>query len=155
MSLLICLAAKHCMKAIDTLLILPKDSNLKSSPLFQSTHNALSQACDLSKLIALILLTSFSLPVHAQAVRGDLTSTIYEDQDGDGDVDRGDIIQHEVEIENDSGGDLQDLLFNQELGDHQTLVPGTFNISPLAYDDSFTTGGDVVINIEDLSRSRK
>lgn len=78
------------------------------------------------------------------AAMGDGIST---DVDGDGRADPGDTIQYSVTVNN-AGTDASNVQFSNTLPGTMTLVGGSVNSSPIAFDDSaYTATGNVRITV--------
>ena len=80
----------------------------------------------------------------------DITATqaaqLAEDVDGDGVADPGDTLAFSVTIENDGDTDAIDLEFAENL-EGVTLVPGSINVSPIAFDDAYSVAGNIQVTI--------
>ena len=83
------------------------------------------------------------LPVLGAAMVDSITT----DVDGDGRADPGDTLQYTVTINN-TGTDSLNTVFTDTISANTTLVPGSVNSSPIAFDDpSYTAAGNVRITI--------
>ena len=69
------------------------------------------------------------------------STVLTTDVDGDGVADPGDTLTTSVVITNTSATDATGVSFTETL-DHLTLVAGKINVSPLAFDDFYTTVGN-------------
>ena len=91
----------------------------------------------------------FAPPVGA--VTASLTATLTPgaggDVDGDGKADPGDTIAYSLTISNTSGAGAAGLQLSNPLDSHTTLVPGTLNSTPVAFDQSVTTDEDTGVSI--------
>ncbi|NND97431.1 MAG: cadherin-like domain-containing protein, partial [Pirellulaceae bacterium] len=65
------------------------------------------------------------------------------DVDGDDNADPGDVIRFTVQIDNTGDTDLTDVQFAQTLDPNTTLVPGSINVSPLAFADDYVGTGEL------------
>jgi VCBS repeat-containing protein len=75
------------------------------------------------------------------------TTVLTTDVDGDGIADPGaDTVTTTVVITNSSGTNANNTSFNEVL-DGMTIVPGTLNVSPLAFNDSYNLTGNTPISI--------
>lgn len=79
------------------------------------------------------------------------TVEISDDQDSDNKADRGDRLRYNVEITNQGGSDALDVLFEELLDVNSTFVPGSVQISPLAYPDLYETIGNVDLTVDVLN----
>jgi uncharacterized repeat protein (TIGR01451 family) len=70
------------------------------------------------------------------------TITLLVDNDGDGAIDPGDVVQFNVTIQNTGDTDATGVALNEAL-DGMTLVPGSLAASAIAFDDSYTAAGNV------------
>ncbi len=68
------------------------------------------------------------------------------DVDGDMKFDPGDTIKYTVGITN-TGSDATGVNYNDTLDPNTTLVAGSVNVSPLAFDDAFTTVGNTLLAV--------
>ena len=66
------------------------------------------------------------------------------DQDGDGFVDIGDILRHTLVINN-TATDATNVVVNDPL--NGSTLTGTVNVSPLAFNDSFTAVGNTLLEV--------
>lgn len=76
--------------------------------------------------------------------------TVFTDVDGDGRADPGDTLQYTITISNTGAGatDATSVKFSDVLDANLTLVGGSLNSSPIAFDDSgYTATGNVRISI--------
>src|SRR5215471_18318196 len=91
----------------------------------------------------------FAPPVGA--VTASLTATLTPgaggDVDGDGKADPGDTIAYSLTISNTSGAGAAGLQLSNPLDSHTTLVNGTLNSTPVAFDQSVTTDEDTGVSI--------
>src|SRR5687768_8192600 len=69
------------------------------------------------------------------------------DNDGDTRFDPGDTIKYTVGITNTGADPATGLQFNDTLDPNTTLVAGSVNVSPLAFDDAFTTVGNTLLAV--------
>ena len=76
------------------------------------------------------------------------------DEDRDGVADPGDILEYTIGIGNFTGADLTNVELTDPLGDVD-LVPNTLNISPLAFDDEYTTIGNITLRTRRGGFSRR
>src|SRR5262245_43112389 len=79
------------------------------------------------------------MPTTLTAVQ---TTTLLNDLDGDGLIDPGDVVQTTVTITNTGGENATLVQFTEDL-DGMTLVGGTINASPIAFNDSYTAAGNL------------
>jgi hypothetical protein len=87
-------------------------------------------------------------------VAGDISATLTAtltpgaggDVDGDGKADPGDTIAYSATITS-SGAGGGGLILSNPLDSHTTLVPGTLNSTPVAFDQSVTTNEDTAVSI--------
>ncbi len=73
---------------------------------------------------------------------------ITTDVDGDGRADPGDTLEYTVTINN-AGTDASNLQFNETLDANTTLVGGSVNTSPIAFNNTFPVTGNVSISVPD------
>ncbi|HEY5720975.1 MAG TPA: tandem-95 repeat protein [Allosphingosinicella sp.] len=73
-------------------------------------------------------------------------STLFNDQDGDGIFDPGDVILTRIRITN-SGTDPATGISVTDTLSGVTLVPGSVQVTPIAYDDAFNLTGNTPITI--------
>jgi uncharacterized repeat protein (TIGR01451 family) len=74
------------------------------------------------------------------------TRNFVTDADEIGQFDPGDVIYHRVTIQNTGSTPATGVTFT-DISKGQTLVAGTFNISPIANNDSFTAIGNTVLRV--------
>ena len=80
-----------------------------------------------------------------------MVDTIFTDVDGDGRADPGDTLQYTVVISN-TGTDATGVNFTDTIDARTTLVGGSVNSSPIAFDDpGYTAAGNVRITISAAS----
>jgi hypothetical protein len=83
------------------------------------------------------------MAVNISATR---TSTLFNDQDGDGVFDPGDVVLTRIRITN-SGGDPATGISVTDSLNGVTLVPGSVKVTPIAYDDAYGLTGNTPITI--------
>jgi hypothetical protein len=83
------------------------------------------------------------MAVNVTATR---TTTLFNDQDGDGVFDPGDIVLTRIRITN-SGSDPAHGISVTDSLSGVTLVPGSVQVTPIAYDDAFNLTGNTPITI--------
>ena len=69
------------------------------------------------------------------------------DVDGDGLADPGDTLQHTVTITNSGNMDATGVTLNDNEDSHTTLVGGSIQITPIAFDDAYSLTGNTPITI--------
>ncbi|HEX8480279.1 MAG TPA: Ig-like domain-containing protein, partial [Allosphingosinicella sp.] len=74
------------------------------------------------------------------------TSSLFTDQDGDGQFDPGDVITTRIRITN-SGSDPATSVSVTDTLSGLTLSPGSVKVTPIAYDDAFSLTGNTPITI--------
>jgi uncharacterized repeat protein (TIGR01451 family) len=70
------------------------------------------------------------------------------DNNSSGDADPGDTIEYTVTINNTGPSDATNVQFSADLDDNAPLVPGSINVSPLAFDDSYVGLGNTPFTID-------
>ncbi len=77
--------------------------------------------------------------------------SLFTDVDGDGRVDPGDTIQYTLTINN-AGTDATNVIVTDQIDSNTTLVGGSINTSPIAFDDTgYSATGNVRISISAAS----
>jgi len=67
--------------------------------------------------------------------------------DGDGKADPGETIEYTVNIPNSGDSDAIDVTYEDTIDPNTTLVAGSLNVSPLAWDDSYETIGNTLLDV--------
>jgi hypothetical protein len=80
------------------------------------------------------------------AITATRTSTLFNDQDGDGQFDPGDIILTQIRITNTGPGPVTGITVTDNLTG-VTLDPSSVQVGPIAYDDSFNITGNTPITL--------
>jgi uncharacterized repeat protein (TIGR01451 family) len=81
----------------------------------------------------------------AAAVAATMIDEVIPDLDGDSRATPGDTIRYHVDIENTEAFDATGLTFDAALDANTTLVPGSTNLSPVAFDDVYTSVGNTLL----------
>ena len=105
-----------------------------------------------SKLYLPILFGLGLIPAIGLTAAPTVTATLDDqqktDDDSDGNVDRGDTLTYEAQIDNAAGGDeAQSVSFEATLDANTTLVPGTVKVTPVAVADSFQSYGGITLSV--------
>ena len=110
-------------------------------------------------LLALVLAVSLTSALGAAAVLygpaalgvATLSATkvdaLLVDNDGDGLADAGDTIRYTVNLTNNTAGDLTGINFSDMVDANTTYVPGSANVSPLPFNDSYDTIGNTLLEV--------
>ncbi|MBS1794783.1 MAG: cadherin-like domain-containing protein, partial [Acidobacteria bacterium] len=80
------------------------------------------------------------------AVTATKTAGLQTDANGNGTVNPGDTLRYTVTVTN-GGTDAAGVNFNDTIDANTTLVPGSLKVSPIAFDDSYSSIGNVGINV--------
>ena len=100
-------------------------------------QNGLVSASERLETRALLVVTIGSTNVDA----------LLTDVDGDGLADPGDTLQHTVTITNSGNMDATGVTLNDNEDSHTTLVGGSIQITPIAFDDAYSLTGNTPITI--------
>ncbi|MGA7730019.1 MAG: Ig-like domain-containing protein, partial [Chloroflexia bacterium] len=82
----------------------------------------------------------------APAITASLTDALTVDNDNDTQADPGDTLQYTAVITN-RGSDATDVDYSEPLDPLTSLVAGSVNVSPLAFDDAYTTVGNTLLAV--------
>lgn len=102
------------------------------------------------RIATLIALSLFSAQSFAASpdVKVTLDDQLTTDADSDGNVDRGDTVTYEGEVDNTTGTDSAlGVTFEATLDPNTTIVPGSVKVSPIALDDNFDGLGGTTLSI--------
>src|SRR5436853_6005815 len=80
------------------------------------------------------------------AITATRTSTLFNDQDGDGQFDPGDIVLTRIRINNSGPSPVTGITVTDTLAG-VTLDPTSVQITPIAYDDQFSITGNTPITL--------
>ncbi|MBS1796884.1 MAG: cadherin-like domain-containing protein, partial [Acidobacteria bacterium] len=80
------------------------------------------------------------------AVTATKTAALQTDANGNGAVNPGDTLRYTVTVTN-GGTDAAGVNFSDTIDANTTLVPGSLKVSPIAFDDSYSSLGNVGINV--------
>jgi uncharacterized repeat protein (TIGR01451 family) len=75
------------------------------------------------------------------------TDALSDDADSDGKADAGDTIHYTVDVENNGPGSANGVTFSDTPDANTTLVPGSINVSPLAFNDSYAAVGNTLLEV--------
>ncbi len=75
------------------------------------------------------------------------TANLFIDVDGDGQADPGDQIRYTVVIQNNTANDVLNVQLDDCFHPNLTLVAGSINVSPLALDDSYSSIGNTLLEV--------
>lgn len=106
----------------------------------------------LSKIYLPILLGLGLIPAIGLTAAPNVTATLDDQQktdgDSDGNLDRGDTLTYEAQIENAAGGDeAQSVLYEATIDANTTLVAGSVKVTPVAVADSFQSYGGITLSV--------
>ena len=76
------------------------------------------------------------------------TDTLVTDQNSDGVANPGDVIQFDTQIQNTGTADATNVQFDNPTDPNATLVPGSVNVSPIPFDDTFNGIGNVQLTLD-------
>ncbi|MDJ0866066.1 MAG: Ig-like domain-containing protein [Myxococcota bacterium] len=94
-------------------------------------------------ILGLALLLSGPLAAGAVVdVSASKTDELVVDVNGDGQVNAGDTIRYRITIRNAGDMDALDAALADTIDANTTLVPGSVNVSPIAYDDAYSAIGN-------------
>jgi len=85
--------------------------------------------------------------LHSQTIKSSQKDVIIIDNGAPGKADPNDRIRYDVSIENTGGSAANALQLNVVPDLRTTLIPGSFRTSPLAINDSYTSTGNVGLNV--------
>jgi uncharacterized repeat protein (TIGR01451 family) len=98
--------------------------------------------------VAMLLLLLFAGAAQgAPVVSATDSDTLQTDLNGDGKVNRGDTVRHTITITNTGIDDATGTAFTETIDTGTTMVPGSLKSTPVAIDDSYTTVGNVRIQV--------
>ncbi|ACV28014.1 beta strand repeat-containing protein [Kangiella koreensis] len=105
-----------------------------------------------SKLYLPVLFGLGLIPAIGLTAAPTVTATLDDqqktDDDSDGNLDRGDTLTYEAQLDNAAGGDeAQSVLFEAALDANTTLVPGSVKVTPVAVADSFQSYGGITLSV--------
>ena len=100
----------------------------------------------LALLALLCMLYAFNVlaaqPPTAPAISATKRDALLVDNDGDGLADRGDRLQYTVVVSNTGSVDATTVIFSDALDANTSLISGSLQTTPLAYDGAVTTDED-------------
>jgi uncharacterized repeat protein (TIGR01451 family) len=85
--------------------------------------------------------------VGSALVSATKTDALADDADSDGKADAGDTIHYTVDVENNGTGNANGVTFSDTPDANTTLVPGSINVSPLAFNDSYAAVGNTLLEV--------
>ncbi len=85
--------------------------------------------------------------VGSASVSATKTDALADDADSDGKADAGDTIHYTVDVENNGTGSANGVTFSDTPDANTTLVPGSINVSPLAFNDSYVAVGNTLLEV--------
>ena len=103
-----------------------------------------------TRVAALVALSTVALTSMAAAsdVKVELDDQLATDADGDGNVDRGDTITYQAEVDNATGtDDAQNVVYDATLDANTTIVPGSVKVTPVAVNDEYDSLGNVTFSV--------
>lgn len=107
------------------------------------------------KIIAMVAASaalSFISTVNYAAapdVKAEVRDQLKTDGDGDGNVDRGETVTYQGEVDNTSGTDAaQSVMFEATLDGNTTLVAGSVKVTPIAVNDDYTSLGNITFTVD-------
>ena len=99
-----------------------------------------------TRIAVLVTLSAMTFNSMAAApdVKVELDDQVTTDNDSDGNVDRGDTVTYQSDVDNTAGSDeAQNVMFEATLDTNTTLVAGSVKVTPVAVDDDYSTLGNV------------
>ncbi|HSE31384.1 MAG TPA: choice-of-anchor Q domain-containing protein, partial [Pyrinomonadaceae bacterium] len=87
-------------------------------------------------------------PFVVPAITATKTDALVVDGDGDTVADPGDTIEYTIQINNGGGAtDANDVVFNDTIDAHTTLVGGSVSSQPIALNDTYSASGNIQISL--------
>ena len=102
-----------------------------------------------TRIAVLVALSTMALTSMAASpdVKVEVDDQLTTDADGDGNVDRGDTVTYQGEVDNSAGTDeAQNVVYEATLDANTTLVAGSVKVTPVAVDDEYDTLGNVTFS---------